>query len=520
MKGAIMKDFLNHEYVRKLVVLSFLNNYSKPVSIEKIAEKIGSTKFTVQSILDDLEYDLLNEKTLTLGKTVDKEYFLKTIELSQDVFLDRIHLNYAKKSVIFMMVDELFDKNGINTKKFCIENYISQATFSRSKQKLALIVEGCGLQLPSYSKNGIEGSEYRIRNFYFLFYWSFFNSVEWPFDVESYHKIASFIDKDESKLFANISKIQRNKIIYILYISLKRISLNNSLKEKPSKDLKEFPNYACFFNCMKNFFFEYGIKTPELLESEIHYLFFVFYDNKLIDFDEDILQYFTYMNKNNPTYGKISNFWINIFDDVFKLTLSQKQKIDLFHDINTLHAHCELVHCKQKYFYKNYIEENFYAYEKIELKLKKYVEKLFYRLDENTEYHNFRITYLKVLSDEDIINQYFVFIYHFLLLEMEMEVEPVVVYIENSLDYRVKEILEKKIERIFGNKISIIKTLTKHIDLFVTDHHIQGEDIRKEIFVPTFTDRKKFDLAVKAIQKLVSQKVVLSNHTKINHFFH
>ncbi|MEG2292702.1 MAG: helix-turn-helix domain-containing protein [Carnobacterium sp.] len=197
-----MLEFLDLEYVKMVKILDFINKSVKPVSLDEVAKHIKSVKKTANTLLMLIKSEL-KDFDFEVRMNTNKKYYLKKKNDSQKksdyVNLDAFILTCGKRSIVFSMVEELYHKGYIDVVKFCTEKYISSATFSRAKKQLTRSLAKSNLKLATHLKGGIIGEEYYIRIFYFQFFNTFYNSVEWPFEQSQKIEMERLYQKKSKK---------------------------------------------------------------------------------------------------------------------------------------------------------------------------------------------------------------------------------------------------------------------------------------------------------------------------------
>lgn len=178
-----MKLFINDTDNRKIEVLAYLIKELKEVKISDLVAATGLSDKTVRGIVLSLKDNMyLDETKMTInynenGKIIS--IIVSNISLADTAFF------YLEKSIMYIMIKELLLRGYLDKNKICTTYFISEATFTRYKNQLKKILETFNFTLSK--ENVLIGEEYRIRNFYFLFF-SFAHS-KWLFSEESYSDI-------------------------------------------------------------------------------------------------------------------------------------------------------------------------------------------------------------------------------------------------------------------------------------------------------------------------------------------
>ncbi|WP_197093051.1 helix-turn-helix domain-containing protein [Carnobacterium maltaromaticum] len=498
-----MLYFLDVGYVKKIQVLYFINDAQNPVSINEIANYTGSTWKTIQVLLLALRKDI-ESFSFDLVETKEKKYFLVSNNSNQSIYFDDYLLMCGKNSLVFAIVEELFYKESINTIEFCNDRYISQATFSRGKKKLRDILLKSNLKLPTYVKKGIVGNEYKIRLFYFYFFYSFYNSIEWPFEESAMNDINNNFYSKFEKIVGPISNINKRKFCILAYIIKKRISQRHFIK----KDMISFEGlkvYSPVYDLFNSFFKKNIYIDEDTIKKEVNFFIYGLYSNEIIDIDKrDLLP----IIKKDKQVTELTNTWILEFKQTVIYSLSNEDELLLFYKLSRLHL---------RYRYNYFPNKLFSKYELFDTDLEKYNEwiyiktkKMYKNIIKYDVYIKFLNNYLSNNERNELFENYYYYIYsYFLSLE---KLKPITIYIDDSIGKIDKKILKKRLELVFGDNIIIKEIENGDIELILTSSVYKIDEIEREkVFY--YRNDKSFFKFTEIIQKKIY--IQLSKNRKL-----
>ncbi|MGX7264616.1 helix-turn-helix domain-containing protein [Enterococcus crotali] len=493
-----MRLFLDEIYDRRIKVLSYINGSRKAVTITEIAEATGLAKRTVSIFVKQFEQEL------DLSKGIFKVHYagqiIKYVSAS-NIDLNSIGSEFLLQSTIYKIVRHVFLYDGIDVKKFCETEFISAATFSRYRKKLKDILHTCGLNLSR--ENKIVGEELRIRNFLFLFFTNASNF--WLFNQQEYKEMSTYFAKhlDEWEELNSIKQLKFSLIIYISAVrsSQKHFFDNETLIKLAQKRIQEPRVKVLFdyFSLKKN-------KNSEQIWAEISGTQFFFYKEHIFNEPLELEGYEEYFSQENFSFVqhskqftcKILSQFFNEFTDL-NLYLSIRKEIDLLHlIINT----CFI---DRNIFYYIYDKENFFYADQLETDIKEKVKKIIneLRVTEYNEYYRKIPDYI----DQDSFQDYaYLIVYTLLTRFQKVEFPPVRVFVQNTKIF-ASDLLEEKINLLFGNRVTSVDTTMSNADIIVTDTSVlDAKADFEQTYVATFSDFSDFSSLVEVIQDKLLEK--------------
>lgn len=490
-----MLKFINQSYRKQIKVLYFINNSLKPVSVDEIATYMKISNRSILSIIGIIENDIVN-LNFTLKKTNDKKYYLQAKKKNGTVYLDEYILICGKKSLVFLIVEELFFIGKINTVEFCNDIYISHATFSRAKKQLSILLEEYNLELSIYIRDGILGEEYKIRIFYYLFFNDFYNSIRWPFEKNIEIELENYFKLKLEKLIGKTSNEQKRKFYMLIYTIKKRVMLGHVMKDSMSS-FEGIKNYNMYTEFIKEYFATFKVIDSKIIKNETDFFIYAIYTQEIYIDDLEVLF------EQNSSEVNITILWIEEFKKVFKKKLTMDEESFLRKSLYISHLNFE-------YFYNS--KRSFSKYELFDFESKilknefyENSEKLFLNLMKKKIYIEYIDRISGNISKKKIISEYFYYIcVYFYGLE---EIKAISIFISESIGQVNKNILEKQLEIVFGNNIKIKEEIDDEIELIITNYGNLESKIEELVFF-SFRNKKEFYRIANKIQEKIYKKLL------------
>lgn len=488
-----MRLFLDEIYDRRLKVLNVINNSGEIKSIKEIAKATNLANRTVSMIIKQFEQEL------DVPDTVFKvEYVNKTIKSvsANNLDLSSIGRSYLLQSTMYKVIKHIFLYDKLDVNKFCEAEFISAPTFSRHRQPLKKILQECGLDLSR--ENRIIGDEFRIRNFFFLFFSNASNV--WEFAAQDYLEIEHYFSARLPQ-WKDMNSLKRLKFILIIYISVTRSRKKNFAKNKVLIDSLVKHEHLESTSLMLNYFSSGKSKTVEQVKGEVSATLFFLYKEQMILEKMELKSYEDYFLEENFLFVLESNkLTVKLLDEFFEgnksddLFLSVRREIDLFFLV------LEICFIDYKIFYYVYDAKRFYYADSVEQKMK---EKLAIIFNEMALFSNKR---LKGFEQEDLLDYMYLAIYSLQAQFKVTSYEPVIVFIQNTKNF-VREIIQEKISPLFGDRIKCVDLLTPQVDIVVTDVKLTNEEHKAhQVYVTTFSDHDDISFLIEQIQNKVLEK--------------
>lgn len=489
-----MLNFIDSDYNRQIQALYFIKSSFKPVTVDEIADYVGSSNKTISTILPVIKNDI-SKLNFDLKRTQDRKYYLESEAKERPICLDEYILFCGKRSLAFSIIEELFHKEKINTVDFCNKRYISQATFSRGKKKLIELLATCDLKLPTYLTEGIIGNEYKIRNFYFNFFTHFYNSIEWPFEENIKNEFERFFESKLGESFSLITLNQKTKFYYLLYIIKKRVMKGDYSREE-TISFEGIDNYEHYYHFMKDFLSMYKITNSKIIKNETNFFICEIYTQEIVELD--LATFFS----NNNLELSVNRLWIEEFKKQFKQVLTDREVVVLEKRLNFLHTNYKYVYCPKKLFSKYELFEK--NAEKYDTELLKKTKIFFNELMKNQNYKQYRQVQLGHISQNFIIEDYYQSLYCFFYNLKKAGKIPI--FISDSVDKINKSILKKQLRIVFGDKITIKKEVDSQVEIILTAEVNQVFGI-EEFIIYSYQDEHTFYRVAQRIQEKIYKQL-------------
>ncbi|GGD00570.1 helix-turn-helix domain-containing protein [Enterococcus wangshanyuanii] len=482
-----MRLFLDEIYDRRLKVLNVINNSGEIKSIKEIARVTKLANRTVSMIIKQFEQELdVPERVFKV------EYVNKTIKSvsANNLDLNSIGRSYLLQSTMYKVIKHIFLHDKLDVNKFCKVEFISAPTFSRNRKRLKKILQECGLDLSR--ENSIIGDEFKIRNFYFLFFSNASNV--WEFSTQEYLEIEQYFSVHLTQ-WKDMDSLKQLKFILIVYISVTRSRKKHFAKnEVLSSSLKKHENLESSMYLL-NYFKLGRNKTIEQIRGETSATLFFFYKEQMIFEEIELSSYEEYFSLDSfPFISLSSKLAERIVDEFFdgsknkELYLRVKREVDLFYLV------LDICFIDYKIFYYVYDSKKFYHADSIEKKMKEKLAEIFHQLA------IFANKDLKKFKEEDLLDYMYLAIYSLQTQFKVTSYEPVTVFIQNTKKF-VREIIKEKISPFFGDRIECVELLTSQVDIVVTDVKLPNEsNLSNQVYVATFSDYDDITFLIEQIQ--------------------
>lgn len=494
-----MKEFISEHDNKRIIVLNYLIQEDRHVSIKEICEETNYTFKTVRAIIDSFEENYYLKK-VDLEFCYDKSGKIESIKINNHSLTD-IAFFYLENSLIYKMIMEIFLKGKIKQNEFCSRYFVSQSTFSRNKKKLAIILDSFDLTLTS--KNSIDGRESQIRSFFILFFLN--ANSKWLFSDESFYDLENVMYTEFSSL-RSIPPSQKNILRLLLYVSKVRNSQGKLLGDYPKVVQSFNGEVESTFNDVINYT-QKRFHKKEIWINETAHLFICLLRNQIIDPELLFENKFSFRL---PSVSEFEHETHTLTKWVITSFLEEEQvdykRVHL--GISLLLMYTSIGFYDQRRFLYIYNAEEYYkksCYEQqVYDTIKEFIEKLpkdrinFKRLSELRSFDN----------PEAFVNQMYLLVlslmYRFGSPQKEIQIK---IFVQSSKIY-VSDIIKKKIKRIYSNRVDFINEYNEELDLYVTDReYVDNKYNIQQVVVPTFSDEHSIFRLCRAIEKEIIKKI-------------
>ncbi|WP_375178628.1 helix-turn-helix domain-containing protein [Enterococcus rotai] len=493
-----MKLFISDIDNRKIEVLAYLIKELKEVKISDLVAATGLSDKTVRGIVLSLKDNPYLDETKMSIKYNEKgnitSIIVSNISLADAAFF------YLEKSVIYIMLKELFLRGYLDKNKICSTNFISEATFVRYKKELKTTLKTFDFTLSK--ENILIGDEYRIRNFYFLFF-SFAHS-KWFFSEESYSDIerslsASFFDNTQ------FDTSKKSMICLLVFICKIRNTQGFYVDRKTTIKLKKNGSYEQIYQGIANYINTYCPYFKNKAEETQCIFFFcirgqLIVPNPYLE-EEMVIEIDHFKHFKETRNYLVQNILSEFFDDDSRRRQLVNQDITMF----LLYVYFSFIDSR-KFLYV-YDEENYYSRTSYEKELLEKIKSFMDSTKHKTPNNLFFEKWFCGEKGDVLINQLFLLVYS-LVSRVELEnIVTVRVHVQISKVY-VADILKAKIKQVFAENVELVPFYDESTDLIVSDKNYSNEKERSlRIYVPTFSDPQYFDILCEMILKEITKKI-------------
>ncbi|EOL50527.1 helix-turn-helix domain-containing protein [Enterococcus caccae] len=492
-----MRIFLDDVYDRRIKVLSFIANRRKEVSLSEIAEATQLSKKTVSIIIRQFEQEL----TLT-EEQFKVTYIHNTVQgvYANNLDLVSISNKQLKNSILYKMIRHIFLMERIDAISFCDLEFISPATFSRNRRKLQNILNQCGLSLTRI--NEIEGEEFRIRNFFFLFFFNASNT--WEFGLNVYNEISEYFSERITD-WEKMSCINKRKICLLIYISSIRISQKKVVKKSILSDLSEKFQEGKYTKVFFEYFHLKKNRPERQAWNETSAALLLLYKERLVDEEvfviEEHKKFFSEENFKLVRYSQMLTE--KLIETFFQGNSTPLVYWKIRKELDMMHLLMETCFIDPRMFYYIYDEKTFFCADSTEKKIQLKIRNVIDELITKTEYGSFFKAIKKYTSQETLTDYTYLVTYTILVKFTQVDFPKVRILIQNSKIF-VGPIIYQKIKLLFSDKVEFVKNQFASPDIIVTDIQLMEKDTRaKEIFISSFSNSSDFALLLDEIEKKI-----------------
>ena len=472
------------------------------MSVSEISFESTYSEWTVVKILEDFTKNPFLSDEVYQCMYTDK-HKIKSVILLKEVSLEKVVSHYLKESVLYKMITTLFYKGKIDRTSFCAEYYISLASFTRERKKLISILEQNGLDLSS--RNDLNGSEYQIRQFFFLFY----SSLDLSEVVREKFK-ARISDEHFFELLP-IEKEKNDIMSLIFYISVERN--HNKFYTEKTIDLDRVlafstPEIKKKILFLRKFMKKIFYRSLRHTDDELVFLLFFLINQDIFPIcDVEGIDFLGLFSEKNGFISVVKSFSVLIRDKYFESEQNNKATISL----SSLEQQVSLfLFCKCFYFSDRrcflytmggtaYFSSVSYEYE-LQSIIKEWLDKL------KTDKNEF-IDKLKSLPSGGLENDLYLFVYSLISTKRDVSLPAIKVCVKNSNLY-IQEIIQMKLQFFFQKRIQIVSIDEKEIDIFISDKIENYEQVEvNKVYLPTFSNKEYMKRTFNAIEEVILKKI-------------
>ena len=227
------------------------------------------------------------------------------------------------------------------------------------------------------------------------------------------------------------------------------------------------------------------------------------YSEQILSISEEALGNFILFSHNNNESLRINQIWIEEFKNSFKLKISLKDELQLYQDLYILNYPANLALDSMSVFFKY---ENNLDSIALNQKIYKQTKQFYYKLIENKEFSDFiDVHELRTVKETVMIKKYYHYVYTYLF--NKKEIEPIKIFMSNTLDILSEQFIKKKLLLLFGGNIEIENHLNSHTNLIITNSSM-GQEYSEEVMISSAKDISSLNKIIYIIQEKI--------HTQIN----
>lgn len=173
-----MNSLYNKTERRQLAIMRIIFHSKDWVSFDDIADKVNSSRKSVQNDLDTLAIDFADFMEIKLTPRTVKANF------PADIGFSTIQHQFAKQSLTHTIIDEIFKHPGETLEQIAERTFVSDMTVARRiKYMNSSLQYYYNILIDSKSMTFL-GQEVDIRSFFINFYSEAYNALTWSFNIK------------------------------------------------------------------------------------------------------------------------------------------------------------------------------------------------------------------------------------------------------------------------------------------------------------------------------------------------
>lgn len=501
-----MRIFLDNSMNRRISVLNFIENRAAPVTIKEISEQTGLSKKTIKLFLIEFEREFVS-----YGENYQVNYLngiIKSVQ-ANNLNLSQITSDYLKQTVLYRMLKYIFLNGNLDVVKFCRENFISQATFSRYRKKLETILAQCGLTLSR--NNELVGDEIQIRNFFMMFFTH--SSEEWEFELKYYEIIQDYLLKCLSS-WPEYTKQEQKKIILILFITEVRSKRKKEGEILQDRAIDSVYKQIEIVKVLSNYFSLNKKRDQIQIWDETIMTMVLLYKERMLKLEISLKRYCNFFSRERFSFVALSEI---LTEQILQTFFKKQKKVDVYwqirHEVDLFHLQLETCFIDYQLFSYNYDENSLVELDIFEKKIKKETKMIVDNLMKTTEGVRIYKKNKSFVKKDSLVEYLYLMIYSLISQHSRMEAEPIKIVVKNSKIFE-QDILKNRILALFGEKIEFVG-LSEKPDLIVTDVKLTYE--KKEVpkvYITTFSDEENMNIMIVRIVDLIIDRFYKGNFLK------
>lgn len=455
---------------RKVKILELLISEDRYWRLDEIADRIKSSKKTVQLDMKMIQHDIAEWSTDEIKLDVSSRgSFLKK---SNDFYMHKIYLSYIKAGIPYHLFDALFQEDIESLTYFAEDQHVSYTSFYKQIKELREWLDYYAISIVN-NPPAFRGTEKQIRYCGMHIYWRVFKGLEWPFPTIDREPILEMIIAAEKVYGHTFNLIEREQTAYWAACAQVRI-LGGDLIDcvDEFQGIKEGnPLYKELEPLILNMFKEMPL-SGDALSNEVDYIFSLFniipHQIETTEFVKDTVG-FLKQNK-LPSYQATELILDEFLKNLHTIGL-KKDNLLLIESLSSIHYHAYLFKADSIRFY----------FSKFAYNERKY-HRLFYKKFQPIAERLAKIPEVAPIFEQSefLFNHYIPFIAPYLDWSYYEKIIRVQILTENGRYTEIK--LGKDIINILPHRLEIVSSYQlepaheAEVDLIVTDCLITGID--------------------------------------------
>lgn len=473
-----MLTFLEKNDLLKLKIIELISNSKDFYSRDSLAIHFSVDKRTINNILSHILNDIiLLKENSNIKIEIDKNGFIHC-ETTNTFNLQNFNLLYLRQNTNFILFQTIFNSKFTTIVNFTSVHYISISTFSNRLGASRKLLSEFNLTLNFKSVKLLIGEEQQIRYFYFYFFWTSYQAIEWPFDDIDFNLIKNMLYEHLTQSY-NLSFIEAYKIMMWISITISRVKQGQYIETSNfyTTSNKAYSQPKYFHSLIRMLFIQFGITDEKIIQLESEFLCYYL---SMIDFSPskfykkmDLAQLDDHKQTNSITYV---NQWIKEFCSFFNLSISPQE----YHYI---YGNLLILFNRSDYFkgpHSNYLKKDRAKFSLYFNKIKAFSE-------------HFELKFGKKAfknSNEDFLDFLTLIVWEIL----KQQLPKLHISIQSSFSKLHFDILKQEVSFLTTIPLNIVDTITEETNIVITDIVLPFEfTSNKEVFIwSTFPTKCEF----------------------------
>ncbi|BDH63969.1 helix-turn-helix domain-containing protein [Enterococcus faecalis] len=306
-------QLLDEDQRYQLFIIRFLDvTMDEYITISKIVELTGQSKFKVIKFIHTLNYDIRKFKENCKIVIQNDLLIIENIDLT---IIKLLQIDYFKTSQPFLLLIYLLEEGG-TIEKYATDNFLSTSKAYATRRQLITFLKSLGIKV---KKNRLVGEEFSIRNILSTLIFEALNGYYSPFSNET----NMFVKKTRELLtyFYNLrlTPTQVKKMEVLIAISLIRCKNGNSIGYSFFTDAEKF-----FLNIKNEIYHisNYIVVEQNILIDEFSYVSMFLFTEGLLEKEFNDKFSFSYFEGLDNDSSRISKKIIQKVENSYNIKFS------------------------------------------------------------------------------------------------------------------------------------------------------------------------------------------------------